>query len=174
MGTTVPIKSKGKLEEFRNYYRNTEPNPRNYALIVLGLNSALRIGDILSLRWKDVYFSEKKTYREHISIVEKKTGKRNVLAINAPSQEALEYYRATLNRLDDDQFIFSSQKKPHNGICRSQAFRIIKKAAQSCGSIVRTRRPSQLSLPAENIWLSRMEKRLSAGASHDDLQPLFL
>ncbi|MCI9419314.1 MAG: tyrosine-type recombinase/integrase [Eubacterium sp.] len=133
MGTTVPIKSKGKLEEFRNYYRNTEPNPRNYALIVLGLNSALRIGDILSLRWKDVYFSEKKTYREHISIVEKKTGKRNVLAINAPSQEALEYYRATLNRLDDDQFIFSSQKKPHNGICRSQAFRIIKKAAQSCG-----------------------------------------
>ena len=76
MGTTIPIKSKRKLVEFRNYYRDVNYNPRNYALIVLGLNSALRIGDILALRWEDVYIQEKKKYREHISIIEKKTGKR--------------------------------------------------------------------------------------------------
>ena len=54
MGTTQPIKNESQLVEFRNYYKEREYNPRNYALIVTGLNSALRIGDILSLRWRDV------------------------------------------------------------------------------------------------------------------------
>ena len=133
MGTTIPIKSKRKLVEFRNYYRDVNYNPRNYALIVLGLNSALRIGDILALRWEDVYIQEKKKYREHISIIEKKTGKRNVLAINAPTQEALEFYRKSIKTFKQKSFIFISQKRPYNGISRSQAFRIIKKAAGHCG-----------------------------------------
>lgn len=140
MGTTVPIKSKGKLTEFRNYYRDAEYHPRNYALIVLGLNSALRIGDMLALRWRDVYRGEgncrgggEGEYREHLTVVEKKTGKENVVALNASSQEALEFYRATLNVFDTDAYIFASQKAPYNGIGRSQAFRIIRKAARSCG-----------------------------------------
>ncbi len=133
MGTTIPIKSKRKLVEFRNYYRDVNYNPRNYALIVLGLNSALRIGDILALRWEDVYIQEKKKYREHISIIEKKTGKRNVLAINAPTQEAHEFYRKSIKTFKQKSFIFISQKRPYNGISRSQAFRIIKKAAGHCG-----------------------------------------
>lgn len=133
MGTTVPIKNKEKLEQFRNYYRNIEYSPRNYALIVLGLNSALRIGDMLSLRWQDVYVMERKKYREHLSIVEKKTGKNNMLAINTPLQEALEFYRLSLDSFQKDAFIFASRKPPHDNISRSQAFRIIKKAAESCG-----------------------------------------
>ncbi len=133
MGTTIPIKSKGKLEQFRNYYRNIDYNPRNYALIVLGLNSALRIGDILSLRWNDVYSTQKRKYREHISIIEKKTRKKNVLAINTSLREALEFYRRSLNTYEEDTFIFISQKSPHENISRSQAYRIIKKAAESCG-----------------------------------------
>lgn len=132
MGTTVPIKSRRKLTEFRNYYRNVKRNPRNYALIVLGLNSALRIGDILSLHWNDVYHKESGAYREHISITEKKTGKQNVLAINTSCQEALEFYRKSLNAFDENGYIFVSQKPPHTGISRSQAFRIIKTAAESC------------------------------------------
>lgn len=132
MGTTVPIKSKGKLTEFRNYYRNMENNPRNYALIVLGLNSALRIGDMLSLRWRDVYHGEQGKYREHLTVVEKKTGKENIIALNDSSREALEFYRTTLKTFDENTFIFTSQKAPYNGISRSQAFRIIKKAAESC------------------------------------------
>ena len=51
MSATQPIKNKNDLTRFRNYYKEEELKPRNYALIVMGLNSALRIGDILSLRW---------------------------------------------------------------------------------------------------------------------------
>lgn len=55
MSKTQPIKDEEMLKKFRNYYRDIEPSPRNYALIVFGLNSALRISDILGLCWNDVY-----------------------------------------------------------------------------------------------------------------------
>ena len=55
MGTTQPIKSKEDLKKFMDYYKAVRPNPRNYALVILGLHTALRISDILELHWKDVY-----------------------------------------------------------------------------------------------------------------------
>ncbi len=133
MCATIPIKNKKKLTRFRNYYKDVKCRPRNYALIVLGLNSALRIGDILSLRWRDVYMDTRKEYRPHLSVTEMKTGKKNILAINASSREALEFYRRSLDTFDQNDYIFASQKAPHNRISRSQAFRIIKKAAAYCG-----------------------------------------
>ena len=80
MGTTQPIRNKKTLENFRNYYKKEENKPRNYALIVFGLNSALRISDILKLKWKGVCNST--GYLEHIIVTEKKTGKKNVLALS--------------------------------------------------------------------------------------------
>lgn len=133
MSTTQPIKDKKKLLRFRNYYKYLEYKPRNYALIVLGLNSALRIGDILSLHWNDVYCAQTKKYKEHISVTEKKTGKENTLAINSSSMEALELYRTSLKSFHEENYIFTSQKAPCQPLSRSQAFRIIKKAALNCG-----------------------------------------
>lgn len=131
MGTTQPIRNKKTLENFRNYYKKEENKPRNYALIVFGLNSALRISDILNLKWKDVCNSA--GYLEHIIVTEKKTGKKNVLALNRAMKEALDYYRKTIETIDSEHYIFSSQKVKDEPITRSQAFRIIQKAAQKCG-----------------------------------------
>ena len=55
MGTTQPIRKEDELYSFRMYYADEKPNVRNYTLIVLGLNTALRIGDLLSLKWSSVY-----------------------------------------------------------------------------------------------------------------------
>lgn len=131
MGTTQPIRNKKTLENFRNYYKKEENKPRNYALIVFGLNSALRISDILKLKWKDVCNST--GYLEHIIVTEKKTGKKNVSALNRATKEALDYYRKTIETIDSEHYIFSSQKVKDEPITRSQAFRIIQKAAQKCG-----------------------------------------
>ena len=126
MGTTQPIRDKKTLENFRNYYKKEENKPRNYALIVFGLNSALRISDILNLKWKDVCNST--GYLEHIIVTEKKTGKKNVLALNRATKEALNYYRKTLDTIVPEHYILKDEP-----ITRSQAFRIIQKAAQKCG-----------------------------------------
>ena len=130
MGTTQPIKNREQLIQFRNYYLTENYKPRNYALIVLGLNSALRIGDILSLRWRDVY--EKNQYRSHIIIKEQKTGKERYVALNKNAIAALELYRKSIELFYDSQYIFVSQKSPFTRISRAQAFRIVKKAAIAC------------------------------------------
>lgn len=131
MSATQPIKNKNDLTRFRNYYKEEELKPRNYALIVMGLNSALRIGDILSLRWEDV--RRESAYRRHIWIREQKTGKDNMFPVNPMMVEALEFYRHYLTGYSSEKYIFESQKDRGNPISRSQAFRIIKKTADQCG-----------------------------------------
>ena len=68
MSTTQPIREPDNLFRFREYYQSEEDNPRNYALIIFGLNSALRISDILDLRWNDIFING--SYKSQ----EKKTG----------------------------------------------------------------------------------------------------
>ena len=48
MGTTQPIRNRKELQKFSTYYQTVKPHPRNYALIILGLNTALRISDLYS------------------------------------------------------------------------------------------------------------------------------
>lgn len=67
MSTTYPIKNEEALEKFKNYYLKVKPNYRNYALVILGLNTAFRIGDLLKLRWADIYNRKEQHFREHIS-----------------------------------------------------------------------------------------------------------
>ena len=73
MNLAQPIKKTRDLENFKNYYKEIKPNYRNRLLIILGLNTALRISDILSLKWNDTYDFEKKKYKNHIIITEQKT-----------------------------------------------------------------------------------------------------
>ena len=46
MGTTQPIRNKDELAAFRMYYKDIHPNRRNYCLIVMVLNTALRISNL--------------------------------------------------------------------------------------------------------------------------------
>ena len=39
MGTTQPIRNRKELQKFSTYYQTVKPHPRNYALIILGLNT---------------------------------------------------------------------------------------------------------------------------------------
>ena len=121
MSATQPIKNKNDLTRFRNYYKEEELKPRNYALIVMGLNSALRIGDILSLRWEDV--RRESAYRRHIWIREQKTGKDNMFPVNPMMVEALEFYRHYLTGYSSEKYIFESQKDRGNPISRSHSLR---------------------------------------------------
>lgn len=58
--TTEPIRDKKELTLFLNFYVKQKPNTRNLCLIVFGLNTALRISDILNLRWEAIYDFKKK------------------------------------------------------------------------------------------------------------------
>lgn len=72
MSTTQPIREKEQVKKYIAYYDSVQPMPRNHALIVLGLHTALRISDLLALQWKDVYDFDLKFFRPHIFVTGKK------------------------------------------------------------------------------------------------------
>lgn len=135
MNTAQPIKRATELENFKEYYKEVHPNARNTLLIVMGLNTALRISDILSLKWEDVYDFDREMYRSHINIVEQKTKKKSQIYMNESITQALEEYRRMLNqkgkRVSSETFLFGHSNK-NIPITRVQAFRIIKNAANYC------------------------------------------
>ena len=133
MGTTQPIRKDDELYSFRMYYADEKPNVRNYTLIVLGLNTALRIGDLLSLKWSSVYNFQFQSFYDHILIHEQKTGKRNNVLLNATAKDALQAY--------------FNERSPEEGI----------PDRQNCRSSHHTGRLHQLSFPQKNIWLPCME-----------------
>ncbi len=130
MGTTQPIREKEKLRLFLQYYQTELPSERNLALLAIGTYTALRISDILALRWQDIYDFSQKRYKEHLFIQEKKTGKRTIIAINPKLSQILEHYRLTRTPTCTD-FVFTKETDYNKPLSRSQAFRIIKKAAEN-------------------------------------------
>ena len=134
MSTTQPIRNPALLQEFKNYYLYTSPNSRNHALCILGLNTALRITDILKLTWQDIYDFDEKHFRGHLLIKEQKTGKTALIALNAAVTEALLLLLKDLSAPPlPRNFIFISRKGTNCPIGRTQAFRIIKNAAAKVG-----------------------------------------
>lgn len=131
MATTQPIRQKEDIILLKNFFLEKKEY-RNYALITLGINTPLRISDILSLRWKDVFSEKKKSWRHHINVIEQKTGKTNVVALNQASICALEkLYKYILPSSTD--YIFKSRNSENKPICRSRAYCIIKTAAEQIG-----------------------------------------
>lgn len=136
MNTAQPIRNKEDLAHFKDYYRVTRPNSRNYLFVVIGLNTALRVSDILQLKWQDVYDSDTDRWREHVNLSEQKTGKASVILLNNSVKSALREYRLHLQAVGadvpDQDYLFGSYEQGETHITRVQAFRLIREAAEAC------------------------------------------
>lgn len=128
MAATEPIRIKNDLKALAEYYLH-KGQLRNYTLIVMGVYTALRISDLLRLRWSDVYDEQKKTFLPHVTITEKKTGKTKTIALNKQVLAAL--HQCLAHRRND--FIFASNRKEVKAISRVQAWRIIHTAVEAVG-----------------------------------------
>jgi len=84
MSTMQPIRDPKDIERLKRYFLN-RGETRNYVLIVVGINLPVRISDLLGLKWKDVYNYRTDTFRSHLTLIEQKTGKKNVLMMNTVS-----------------------------------------------------------------------------------------
>lgn len=127
MSVAQPIRDLDELEHLKNYYLNIQPNLRNHVLIITGINTALRISDILKLKWKDVYNFQMHAFRQHITLIEQKTGKKTCIAMNKSLTIALARYKNSLKEIQPEMYLFYGKYK-NKHLSRSQAFRIIKQA----------------------------------------------
>ncbi|MCL2082499.1 MAG: tyrosine-type recombinase/integrase [Oscillospiraceae bacterium] len=127
--TTQPIRNKQQVRELAAYYLK-RGDIRNHVLIVLGVHTALRISDLLALRWDDVYDFERNHVRSSIDLVEKKTRKAKTIALNKAAVAALALFAASA--AIPGRFLIENQRTK-KAISRIQAYRIIRAAAEALG-----------------------------------------
>ena len=127
MATTQPIRSKQQVRELATYYLR-QGQLRNYVLIVIGLHTALRISDILRLKWEDVYDLERNRVRTSINIVEKKTRKQKNIALNDKIVTALTLYASKAAK--QGHFLIENNRTG-KAISRIQAYRVTRAAAEA-------------------------------------------
>lgn len=122
MNYVEPIRDSDKVHEIANYLRKY--SERNYIMFILGINSGLRISDILSLRIRDV------KGKDYISIREKKTGKQKIFPMTPILKRELKKY--CIDK-DLDEFIIKSRKGYNEAISRERAYVILREAGEDVG-----------------------------------------
>lgn len=106
---------------------------RNYLLFTLGINTGLRISDLLKLKISDVVVGKTGILKDNIYIREIKTKKEKVFAINKTSKVAITEYLDSLNEYELFWYLFKSKKGENAPITRVQAYDILNKAAKLIG-----------------------------------------
>ncbi|EIW20297.1 MULTISPECIES: site-specific integrase [Pelosinus] len=117
-----PIRCKTQINQIKFYLKNK--NLRDYLLFVLGINSGLRISDLLLLTVADV------KGKDRILLREKKTGKSKDFPLSDTCKKAIDEYLNTIQISDGCLF---KSKKGNWPITRVQAYRIINSAAREIG-----------------------------------------
>ncbi|MFX3637063.1 MAG: site-specific integrase [Candidatus Pristimantibacillus sp.] len=121
MDFVQPIRDKETIEKMKDVLKKS--SYRDWFMFVFGINTGLRISDILNLKVCDV---KDKT---HVTIREKKTNKEKRFKINTSLQIVINDYIKTM---EEDEFLFAS-KKTGKGLGRIQAYKILNAAASKVG-----------------------------------------
>ena len=120
-----PIRDKNQIENVKRILK--ESGSRDFLLFIMGINSGLRISDMLKLKIKDV------SGKEYIEIKEQKTGKYKKFPITDSFKQELSDY---IYGKSPNEWLFCSQRG-EKAITRIQAYRIICNACKKADIDVR-------------------------------------
>ncbi|KAB2477771.1 tyrosine-type recombinase/integrase [Bacillus cereus] len=115
-----PIRSKEQIADMK-WALKRHCSERDYILFLVGLNTGLRVGDLLKLKVSDVRRKRKLIIREG------KTKKARQLNLSNIYDEIQEYIRTV-----DSEWLFPS-RKGDKAITTTQAYRQLQKAADMAG-----------------------------------------
>jgi len=135
MNFVEPIRDRKKIAQIKNQLRG-QRRYRDLLLFVVGINTALRISDLLELRVEH-FLDDQKRIKRRFWIKEQKRGKRQEVVVNDSIQEALDEYLVVYPHISsaNDHFIFfntraNSYMQP---IRRGQAWKVITTICQQVG-----------------------------------------
>ena len=129
MNTVEPIRSKDQITAIKKIL--AAQNLRDAAWFTVGINTGLRIGDLLNLTVGDVRVSKAK-WQDRIVVVEHKTGKHKDFPLSDSAKKAVAVYLATRPETQASDPLFPSRKHGHP-IRRGQAWQILRDAARLAG-----------------------------------------
>jgi integrase len=131
MNTVEPIRDLRQIDAMKKMLK--ADGIRNWLFFTMGINSALRVSDLLRLRQADV-FDARDRVLDAVRIREKKTGKEKVFRLNKSAGKALgEYIQDEATGHDPQAYLFRSRKGDNRPISRTQAWQIISDAAKAVG-----------------------------------------
>lgn len=125
-----PIRNPEKLKAIKKVLKGS--NLRDYTLFSIGINSALRISDLLKLKISDVVNGGGKI-KERVLIREQKTDKAKDFPIGSNARKAIEEYLKDWKEFSKDDYLFPSRKGENKPITRQHAWYIINEAAKEVG-----------------------------------------
>ena len=127
MNTVQPIRDREKLEELKEELKKN--GTRNYMLFYTGINSGMRVSDIVALTKDDVRNTDG-SMKQHITVIEKKTRKQKRFPLCNGLLTEMERYTKNMKQ---GEYLFKSRKGDNKPITTVQAYRIISEAAARIG-----------------------------------------
>lgn len=104
------IRSYDDFYAIQKYYLD-KGQVRNWAMWTIGVSLGLRVSDLLSLKFKHLMNTDKRTYRPRLQVYEQKTGKYNSCLITEAVKNAMEVYLCSIKReFDLEGYVFPSRK----------------------------------------------------------------
>jgi len=131
MKKVQPIRDIKKIKAIKGNLKKR--NARDFLLFTLGINTGLRISDILKLKVDDVK-DQGGNIKEYLDLNEKKTKKQRLIYINDEVRNALEYFFEKTGVYDLDRYLFISDKtKINKPISRIRAWQLLQSWCKEVG-----------------------------------------
>jgi integrase len=135
MNFVEPIRDRKKIAQIKNLLRG-QKRFRDLLLFAVGINTALRISDLLQLQVNH-FLDEQGRVKNRFWIKERKRGKRHEIVINTSIKEALDEYLNAFPDIGEDRnnfTFFNSSKNDYSfPIKCGQAWKFITAICQEAG-----------------------------------------
>ena len=115
----MPIKNIEDIERCKEFLKNrTENAPERYKksyakdllLFKIGLNAGLRVNDLLSIEWKDIFKPGTKQFKEYFVPKEQKTQKVRQIFINKSFRAAIKEYLKYVPDVKLEGYVFTNRQ----------------------------------------------------------------
>jgi integrase len=135
MNFVEPIRNRNTITRIKTILKG-QGRYRDLLLFVVGINTALRVSDLLTLRIGD-FVDENGDVRQRFWLKEQKRGKRHEVVINKSIREALELYREAYDQVETnlDHFVFFNTRTNDytQSISRQQVWQLISTMCHDVG-----------------------------------------
>ena len=122
-----PIKD---LKHVKNIKKLLANSPRDRLLFIMGINSGMRVQDLLGLRVQDVRGLK---LGDSITVKEQKTDKDNYIILNKEIKSALDAYLSERSHADE-HYLFKSRKGRNYPLTTFRVTRLVKSWAEAVGA----------------------------------------
>lgn len=121
-----PIREKEDIKKILDYLHDQTGNTtrmdtmmaayRNELLFAIGINVGLRVSDLVTLKWDNIFEKDMKTFKDVSNKTEQKTGKGKSICPNkCMKRYILEYLKNTGIEPKEGEYIFISSRKDKDG-----------------------------------------------------------